>query len=88
MGEERADFLSNILLHTLPLSAVVWIRALIKRASHKGDAIGIRLAYDKEVEVLDHVPSVQVVLPKISLDGGDKLMNNARYKLFARFSLF
>jgi hypothetical protein len=41
-------------------------------------------AFDKEAEVLYHVTLVRVVPPKILLDGGDKLMNDARYKLFAR----
>ena len=85
MGEENADFLSNILLHALPLTAIVWMRALIERACHECDAIGIRFAFDKKVEVLHHVSPVRIVLPKISLDGGDKLVNDSCYKLFAQF---
>ena len=83
-AQERADFLANIVLDSAPLMAVTWTRARIECAGHEGDALDTICACDKEAEVLYHVPLVRVVPPKILLDGGDKLMNDARYKLFAR----
>jgi len=79
--------LSNIFLNSVPLIGVVWMRAIIECASHECEAIGIRFAFDTEVEVLYHVSVVRVVLPKIPLDGRDKLVNDSGYKLFARFGL-
>jgi hypothetical protein len=64
--------------------AVAWMRARIEGAGHEGDAMDTICAFDKEAEVLYHVPLVRVVPPKILLDGGDELMNDARDKRFAR----
>ena len=79
--------MSHIFLHAVPLIGVVWMRAIIERASHECEAIGIRFAFDTEVEGLYQVPIVRVVLPKIPLDSRDKLVNDSGYKLFARFGL-
>jgi hypothetical protein len=72
------------LLYSVLLIDVTWISALIECAGHEGDAMDTMFAFDKEAEVLYHVPLVRVVPPKIAFDGGDKLVNDARYKILAR----
>jgi hypothetical protein len=45
-AQERADFVSNIVLHTVPLIGVVWMRARIEGAGQEGDAMDTICAFE------------------------------------------